>query len=352
MDTPGSMQPSAGPAPSGALAVSHFDGRQARAREASVWIEGRHLMLASEGWQGHYELAQVRWSELSRHGQRQAQLPDGGLLRAQDPADWDAWSAQAGLGRPLVARWAQSWRGTLMAVLGLVAVVLALWRWGAPLAGQGTALLLPPSSEQVLGEKVLAGLDEQWLKPSGLDAAAQRRWHQHLEALLGRTGVSLPAHQLVFRDADKAIGPNAFALPGGTVVITDALLETLKDDDAALLGVIGHELGHVRHRHALRLVVQSGVVAGVFGLVVGDFSSLLALAPSMLAQQAYSRDFEREADREALAMLQAAGLDGSGMLRFFDQIESRHKGRDLAGDLGLLSSHPADAERRRFFTPR
>ena len=308
-------------------------------------------MLDSEGWQGHYELAQVRWSELSRHGQRQAQLPDGGLLRASDPAGWDAWAAEAGLGRPLVARWAQSWRWTAVALLGLVTVVLALWRWGAPLAGQGAALLLPQSSEQMLGDKILAGLDEQWLKPSRLGAAEQERWRRRLEALLRSGGSALPEHRLAFRAVDKSIGPNAFALPGGTVVVTDALLETLKDDDAALLGVIGHELGHVRHRHALRLVVQGGVVAGVFGLVVGDFSSLLALAPSVLAQQAYSRDFEREADREALALLQSAGRDGSGMLRFFDQLEALHKGRDLAGDLGLLSSHPADAERRRFFTP-
>ena len=339
------------PGSASTLAVSHFDGRQARAREARVWIAGQRLVLDSEGRQEHYELAQVRWSELSRHGQRQAQLPDGGLLRAQDAAAWDAWAAEAGLGRPLVARWAQSWRWTAVALLGLVAVVLALWRWGAPLAGQGTALLLPQSSEQALGDKILAGLDEQWLKPSRFDAAEQARWRRHLEQLLSG-GSALPEHRLVFRAVDKSIGPNAFALPGGTVVITDALLETLKDDDSALLGVIGHELGHVRHRHALRLVVQGGVVAGVFGLVVGDFSSLLALAPSVLAQQAYSRDFEREADREALALLQATGRDGSGMLRFFDQLEALHKGRDLAGDLGLLSSHPADAERRRFFTPR
>ncbi len=337
--------------PASTLAVSHFDGRQARAREARVWIEEQRLMLDSEGWQGQYELAQVRWSELSRHGQRQAQLPDGGLLRAQDAAAWDAWAAEAGLGRPLVARWAQSWRWTAMALLALLALVLALWRWGAPLAGQGTALLLPQSSEQALGAKILAGLDEQWLKPSRLDAAEKERWRRHLEQLLRSGGSALPEHRLVFRAVDKSIGPNAFALPGGTVVITDALLEALKDDDSALLGVIAHELGHVRHRHALRLVVQSGVLAAALGLVVGDFSSLLALAPSALAQQAYSRDFEREADREALAMLQAAGRDGAGMLRFFDQIEALRKGRDLAGELGLLSSHPADAERRRFFTP-
>ncbi len=334
-----------------ALPVSYFDGRQARAREARIWIDGRKLLLESEGWQGCYELPAVRWTELSRHGQRQAQLPDGGLLRALSPADWDAWTAAAGLGRPLVARWAQSWRLSLLAMFCLMAVVLALWRWGAPLAGQGAALLMPEATEQSLGTAILAGLDEQWLKPSSLSASAQARWQQRLEGLLAQGGMALPPHRLVFRAADKAIGPNAFALPGGTVVVTDALLEALKDDDSALLGVIGHELGHVRHRHALRLVVQSGVLAGVLGLVVGDFSSLLALAPSALAQQAYSRDFEREADREALTMLQAAGRDGSGMLRFFDQIEALHKGRDMAGDLGLLSSHPADAERRRFFTP-
>jgi predicted Zn-dependent protease len=246
-------------------------------------------------------------------------------------------------------RWMQSWRHVAASLAVLVLLIAAGWRWGVPLAADATVLLMSPETEQRLGEGALAELDKQWLKPSALSAAEQQAISQRFAEALARTQDRLgppPPYRLNFRAAHKAIGPNAFALPGGDIVLTDALVKLLADTPDALVGVLGHELGHLRHRHGLRQVVQAGIVGAAAGLLVGDFSALLAAAPAVLAESAYSRDFEREADEEARQLLRAAGISPRVMTAFYERAEKAHPGQTPIA----IASHPATEERIRFFS--
>ena len=152
--------------------------------------------------------------------------------------------------------------------------------------------------------------------------------------------------RLEFRAADRALGPNALALPGGTIIVTDAMMELLADRPDALLGVLGHEWGHVRHRHGMQSLARATLVGGLASLVLGDFSSLLAAAPALLAQLSYSREFEREADAESVRLLRSAGHSPAAMAEFFKRV------RGLPGRRPVpiaLASHPDDEERVRYF---
>ena len=138
------------------------------------------------------------------------------------------------------------------------------------------------------------------------------------------------------------LGANAFALPGGTIVVTDELVALLEGRDELLLGVLGHEAGHVSHRHGMRALVQSTLLGSITALAFGDFSSMLAGAPALLGHLAYSRNFEREADGEAIRLLQASGLSPELMVTVFERLQAQRGGRVL----GIaLASHPANAER-------
>ncbi|MBT9501729.1 MAG: M48 family metallopeptidase [Burkholderiaceae bacterium] len=331
------------------LRLDYFDGHSARPQSAEIWLSDGHLHL-SAGAEAQYPAGEVRWPERQRHGQRQAQLPDGGLLSCADAAAWDAWAQGSGLRDPLAVHWTQSWRRVLLAVMLLLALLFACWRWGAPLAADLIVQALPASAEQQIGSQSLDYLDRHWLQPSTLDADQREQIARRFERLVAASAVDAAAlrYQLHFRAGSKLLGPNAFALPGGEIVLTDALVELLHDSPDALQGVLVHELGHVRHRHGLRMAVQSGLVGALAGLVVGDFSALLAGLPALLAQQAYSRDFEREADTQAHQMLRSAGLSPRVMLQFFERIaaiEARQTGVP-----SLLSSHPATPERIAFFS--
>ncbi len=104
--------------------------------------------------------------------------------------------------------------------------------------------------------------------------------------------------------------------------MTDQLAQLFEADAAVLTGVLAHELGHVQHRHGMRMVVQASAIGLVSSLVLGDFSTVLAGAPVLLGQQSYSRDAEREADAYSAAVLKAAGLSPAVMVGFFEKMNA------------------------------
>ena len=333
------------------LTADWFDGRSARARPVEVWLEGPLLHFGDQS----APLAAATWPERQRHGQRQILLPGGGLLSFADAAAFDTWARASGRGDSAVVQWQQSWRLAALSLVLMVAVLLVGWRWGLPWAVDKAVDALPLSAERSLGEHVLSGLDREWLQPSTLGAVQQKAWQDRWAAAMARAradrGPELPERfEIHFRDGGKALGPNAFALPGGDIVITDALLQLLADEPDAVMTVLAHELGHVQRRHGLRLMLRAGAVSVVASVIVGDFSTLLAAAPAVLAGNAYSRDNEREADFYARDLARAAGVDPSRMAVFFERLAKKHATVENSPIAIAFSTHPADEERVRFFS--
>lgn len=333
------------------LEADWFDGRSARPRPVQAWIENGHLHFDEHS----APLNRLTWPERQRHGQRQILLPDGGMLSFADAQAFDTWARASGRSDSLVVRWQQSWRLAALSLLLMVAGLAAGYRWGLPWAVDVAVDLTPAAAEQRLGEQVLAGMEGDWLRPSQLDANQQQawraRWSRHLAQAQAAGGVPLPERYVIhIRDGGKALGPNAFALPGGDIVITDALLTLLADEPDAVMTVLAHELGHVHHRHGLRLMLRAGAVGIVTSVIVGDFSALLAAAPAVLASNAYSRDNEREADLYGRTLARAGGADTSRMAVFFERLAKQHATVDDHPVAIAISSHPADADRVRFFS--
>jgi Zn-dependent protease with chaperone function len=354
------------------LPVEYFDGRSARAQPVRLSRQGDALHIDGDGVQLLVPLRDVQWPERTRHGKRVAHLPDGGSLNCADAAAWDDFARACGRGDSVVVRAQQSWQWVLASVAGMVVLLAALYQWGVPWAARAAVPLIPASVDAAVGDQAMASLDEHLLKPSKLPAEQQQRLRAAFEqAAKAQPAGTVPAHRLLFRSAD--IGPNAFALPGGTMVVTDDLVELVGGDAAVIAGVLGHELGHVRHRHGMRMLVQATAIGIVASAVFGDFSSLLAGVPIWLGQAAYARDAEREADADSARFLKNAGISPAVMVTFFEKLAeraTRPRGKDGAASappasgtppegparqrsqspLGIaIASHPADAERIRFF---
>ena len=344
-------------APPTLLTADYFDGRSARARVVQLSLAGGELQIRGEGVALRVPARQVEWPERMRHGARIARLPDGGSLQCSDVRAWDAWALAGGREESWVVQAQQSWRWVLASVLGLSVLLGSMYVWGVPWLARAAVAATPLRVDRAIGESALQSLDQQWLQPSKLPAEHQQRLRAALErATAAMPPGSVPAHRLEFRSGP--IGPNAFALPGGTMVLTDALVELVQGDEAVIVGVLGHELGHVQQRHGVRLLVQAGAIAALAGVVLGDFSTLLAGAPVLLGQASYSRDAEREADAHAVTVLKAAGLSPAVMVTFFEKVASRGRSEKPEGSamggpgagLGIaIASHPADEERIKFF---
>jgi Zn-dependent protease with chaperone function len=345
-----STDPGAPPAP---LAATWFDGRSPQPHAVQLRIEGDSLVIEAEALQQRLPLGDIRWPERQRHGPRIVELANGGSLHCSDGAAWDHLAARAGHTESAVVRLQQSWRAALAALAVLVVVSTVTYVWGIPLAARGVVALLPPSVDARIGSAALSSLDDHAFKPSRLPAAEQERLRRLLNKAIERDrpadgSAAATTPTLHFRDLGA--DPNALALPGGHVVISDALVALAHERDDILIGVLGHEVGHVQQRHGMRMVVQATLISAASTLVLGDISGLLAAAPALLGQLAYSRDFEREADVECLRLLRANGLDGTVMVAFFERLNARLQQQRGEGETAaLLSSHPVHAERIAFF---
>jgi Zn-dependent protease with chaperone function len=234
--------------------------------------------------------------------------------------------------------------------VGLVfALVWLLIDRGLPPAVDFVAERIPRSAETSLGEKTLEALDHnKVMAPSSLPPQRVESLRAKFESLAKSADDVGPFLHLEFR-ASPAIGPNAFALPGGTIVVTDELVK-LAHNDEEVLAVLAHEIGHERYRHTMRHLLQGSATALIIAGVTGDIASttsLAASAPALLLQTKYSRDYEREADAFAISLLQKNGIGPEHFAAILESLEGSTRERRRIGAPSFLSTHPPTEERER-----
>jgi predicted Zn-dependent protease len=142
---------------------------------------------------------------------------------------------------------------------------------------------------------------------------------------------------------------NAFAIPGGYIFVFDGLLARLHSEDE-LAGVLGHEIGHVRHGHFFKNQKQLAAadLAVIAAILLGQGSgaaTAFSLAGAASLQLAYSRDNEREADQTAVDLLPKAGYDPRGLPDFFAILQQQERLLLPANQYPYLATHPGLDER-------
>jgi Zn-dependent protease with chaperone function len=318
------------------------------------------LYLRGSGIAIAVPLAQVQWPPIGQRGPRLAHFADGASLQSADGAAWDEWARASGLKASVVSRAEGSWRWVFGAVAVLVLLIGAMYMWGLPLLSRGVVALVPHTVDERLGEMAVQSLPAQWREPSKLPHEQQARLRASFERAVQSAFAPGEAPRYMLHFHKSSLGPNAFALPGGHIVLTDELVTLVEGREDAVIGVLAHELGHVRFRHGMRALVQVTVLSAVSSLAFGDFSGLFAGLPVLLGHAGYSRDAEREADGEAIRIMLKAGLSPDAMVVFFEKVGAwaddkaakrggpkREPGQAREESaLGIaFSSHPADAER-------
>lgn len=309
---------------------------------ARLSSDGRLLILTADGG----ELANTPIRSVivsSRLGalSRKLEFPDGGVFEARDNDAVDL--LMRGRGGSL-ARLEASWRLALAAV-ALVGVGTAWFAYyGVPWGAQWLALRTPPGVARLVTDQTLAVLDKRLLLPTRLSAERQKDILDRFSRVAGWQKDNRH-YTLLLRDAPH-IGPNAFALPDGRVVMTDQLA-TLSRNDEELDGVFAHEMSHVNRAHGLQSVYQASLVPAAIAFVTGDASQaghIATILPGIVLQSAYSRAFEQTADDDANAKLRAHGEDPAYLANLLERLERQlcSKGGCLPSWLG---SHPVTAAR-------
>lgn len=320
----------------------YYDGRRPLGSPATLIVAGRVAALIGTQLAQRYPTQQLRVSPRIGRAERFIALPGGGQFHCADSAALDQLPQESpaeGVVAWLEARAALALAGVVV----IVALFAAGYFYGLPAAAERVVAHIPIETERALGDEALAWLDKhEWFKPSQLGDEMKFFVRKEFEEL--SAGLPMARHyRLEFRAS--FIGPNAFALPGGAVVITDAMVNEAGSLEE-IAAVLAHEIGHVERRHTLRHLLQDSAVAVAITTITADAASLsvaVAGLPTLLAQAKYSRTFETEADDFAFELLNRHGRSPEAFATLMER---------LAGDDGdaerryaFLSSHPMTAER-------
>lgn len=326
-----------------AIAGTWFDARRAVARTAQVrrltdgtWV----VSVDDEVVTGQATAVQVT----DRLGQvpRRLRWPNGAEFETPDNDGIDRLLGRSPALASLVDRLERGWSTAVGALVVLVVLSALFLEYGLPALSRQIAMLVPTKVEAGLGDRVLDWVDTTLLDESSLDKETQARLTGAFEGMTGPLADG-HAYRLLFRSG--ALGPNAMALPGGIVIVTDDLVKLARHDEE-ILAVLAHEIGHVRGRHTLRHLVQASGVSALAVVLLGDLSQITALATAApaLLEMRHARDLEREADAFARQWLQAQGIAVTRFDEMLCRLAASTGGTDSSMP-SFMSSHPPVDER-------
>ena len=327
-----------------------YDGINSRAHPVFVTIVDGQCRISGKGIDRSIPIAEVSVSERLEGAHRILRFRDGSSCELPDSGRLSVFLKRAGSRESLVQRLLRSWRWVAVSFLLLVVILSGGYRWGLPWAAEKLAFRLPVSVLNLISQQALSSLDGKVLQPTTLTAERQRQLHERFKKIKFPATRTLPT-RVEFRSS-KMFGANAFALPDGTIVFIDKLVE-LADNDDQIVAVYAHEAGHVALRHGMRQIIQRSVVALALAAYFGDVSSLGAALSGWLLEAKYSRSFEQDADRFAAATLRQNGLSPKMLSAMLEKLEEDHRKRAGTGHkngntLDYLSSHPATEERIKY----
>ncbi|MEM8851822.1 MAG: M48 family metallopeptidase [Pseudomonadota bacterium] len=271
---------------------------------------------------------------------RKVTFPDGTVFETSAA---EAFDRALGPHKAAMLHKAEAFHPRLIAViLASLLGAFAIWRLALPVLVAVAVWLTPDGLRRQIDTGQMAVMDRLLLDPTTLSEARQAEIAAIYADLADAVPEGdLPSRTLLFRAS--GIGPNAFALPGGTIVVIDDLARMLEDDPDAMAGVLAHELTHVTEQHGLRALYRALAIAVLVALVVGDTGPILeeaVLEGNILLALAGSRAAELEADAGGVALMQLAGYDPEGLARFFDRLSL------FMGDGGgWMSTHPGSGDR-------
>ncbi len=236
----------------------------------------------------------------------------------------------------------ETWKKSL--AVSLIVLVLATAFWlttGSDMAAEWLAEQIPQELEYELGHNVIASLSTLGLT---LRSPVYQK-EKELEKLFNYIASNSDVNYATLHITSDLPEDNALAIPGGHIVFTSSMVERYMSaewDRDAIAGVVGHELGHVKYRHTLKILIKSAMISAIFTLLTGDVSvTSIAMAQQILVLS-YQREQEEEADAYAIELLIKSGMDPEPFLELMEDLGKRYKTDDVPE---FFKTHPHMKER-------
>ena len=224
----------------------------------------------------------------------------------------------------------------IVLITGIICgLFLICYLWVAPWLGRKVAASFSKETEISLGEQMY----NSTISAYQVDSAKTKLLNQFYQALHFQTGY--PIQITVVKSPEV----NAFAVPGGHIVVYDAILDNMKTPEE-LAALLGHEASHIAQRHTLNNIFSSLARQMFISLIIGNESgitSVLVSNASDLKELAYSRELETDADNNGMKLMYQNKVDTEGMVRLMDLLNQTSAGKGQA--VNFLSTHPVFEKR-------
>jgi TonB family protein len=327
---------------------TYFDGDSAKACAVTLaaTLSGM-IVITGPGVEREVPATTIRVSDRLGNVPRFIYLAEGGVIETADNSWVDGILSTQRRGRLAgLIHTLESHQGLAAAGCVVLVALIALGLYfGPPRLARAIAGRVPPAIEARAGTVALASL-KRFFAASTLPPRSRKMAELQLARLLPNT----PAQdrpRLEFRVMHHDY-PNAFALPGNIIVVTDGLMHLSPTDDE-LAAVLAHELGHLQLHHGMQSVLRNSFALLIVSGVTGDLSTLTSFAaalPVSILTKGYSRDLEREADQYGRDLLLARKIDPKNASAILFKMENVVGG---ARQSTYLSTHPSHGERQQLF---
>ncbi len=308
-----------------------YDGRSAAGHAGTATLgSGTIDLVLDDGTALRWPYAEL--ALISGDGDRAVLAPDARSderLTLTGPGAWRALLAAApALGDQRPTR---GFRRSLLVVVGILAVLAAAWL-GYPKVKQGMVAAFPDAWSDRIGAEMAA--DQALFGQACTGTAGLEALDGLARRLSADAGLAAPIKVHV-RSSPEV---NAFAATGGHIALLDGLIQQARSPEE-VVGVLAHEIGHARHHHPLKRLID---VAGI-QLVVTGISGDVGAVGTMILMLNYGRRDEAQADRTGIDMLDRAGIAVGGFADFFDRMAAKQA--DQVNLMAFLRTHPPLAER-------
>lgn len=345
--------------------ANFFNAQRSQLIASTLTIDAHQIAVHSELAQRNFSRAQTRIAEPYEHAPLILQFSDGSHCEIHDQQDKNKTLALLNYQASRIERWQANWKIAILAIGLVMSFFYATYRYGGPWIAKLVVPMIPQSADDYLGNHAQKFLAAGYFTPTKTNDPQ----YTQIALVFRRIKPASPRIPLTLeiRESEK-IGPNALALPNGTIFVTDAMYDLLSKSNKAkgailssvgeqeLAGLLAHEIAHVELRHSMHNLVQTSLMTVLVGSMVGDFSSLAATAGSTVVGAQYSQEKESEADEYAIQLLKSKGISPIHLAHLFEALEtysarkSGKKGERLPAWLGdsiedFLSSHPPTKQR-------
>lgn len=317
----------------------YFDGKTSQSLPAFIKVDATGVVVVCAGPERfETRLDRLKISDRIGNTARYIRFEDGGKFETDQNDEIDLALKEAGYAGNIIHLLESKFK---IVALSLLIVVLFSWvfvQQGVPLIADYISRSLPFETSAYISQKTLDLMADRYFEDSLIDEAEQRNIKEMFFGYASNLNGEFDFELLFYNGKD--VGANAFALPSGTIVITDQLLE-LSSNNHEVMAILLHEVGHVVGRHSMRHVIQNSLVGFLVLAITGDIntsSAYIATIPAVLIHLSYSREFEIEADNFALNNMEKNNIAPEHFYCILKKLKEQNKEIDYS--MEILSTHP------------